>query len=273
MDRLDALISWNKLQMSLQQQISALQKWTGSESLDVTKPNEPVEVSVVGENKESTERTGSTTFLERVLKEDSLQRTFEKDALVSIHVLIESARRVVTTRSEMFEELNLPSLENQLVQLISFPIKLIEASLHVRLESADRIQNPNSMVLDTMTDDIRLQIGLACTLKREYEALMEEDPDGKWRLPPSIPKGFDRVLLQSLLLFFKLLHWKLKGGAKGIYFKETDVLEAQEDLMDEVSMTVQGGSAVIAEQLWFVVLVSRNNLSDAQLTIAQRLDQ
>ncbi|KAF8334242.1 uncharacterized protein EI90DRAFT_2970647 [Cantharellus anzutake] len=249
MDRLDALISWNKLQMSLQQQISALQKWTGSESLDVTKPNEPVEVSVVGENKESSERTGSTTFLERVLKEDSLQRTFEKDALVSIHVLIESARRVVTTRSEMFEELNLPSLENQLVQLISFPIKLIEASLHVRLESADRIQNPNSMVLDTMTDDIRLQIGLACTLKREYEALMEEDPDGKWKLPPSIPKGFDRVLLQSLLLFFKLLHWKLKGGAKGIYFKETDVLEAQEDLMDEVSMTVQGGSAVIAEQL------------------------
>ena len=94
MDRLDSLISWSKLQISVQQQINALQKWTGSAGLDVTQPSEPVEISVVGEGRENTELTDSTTFLERVLKEDSLQRTFEKDALVSIHDLIESARRV-----------------------------------------------------------------------------------------------------------------------------------------------------------------------------------
>jgi hypothetical protein len=28
------------------------------------------------------------------------------------------------------------------------------------------------------------------------------------------------------------------------------VLDAQEDIMDEVSMTIEGGAAVIAEQLW-----------------------
>jgi mitogen-activated protein kinase kinase kinase len=242
LNRIESLISWGKSYVSLQRQVGTLQFWVGSETIDFTPPNA---------SKGSSEgREGLDGFMERILKEDSLQRTFERGALVVINTLIESTRHVIATRFDTFQELNLPSFEHDLILLISFPTKLMEASLRIRLDAASRVKDPNMMVLDTLTDDFRLAIALACTLKREYEVLIAEDVEGHWKLPPCIPKGYDSVLLQSLLLFFKLLHWKLKSGAKGIHFKETEVLDAQEDIMDEVSMTIEGGAALIAEQLW-----------------------
>jgi mitogen-activated protein kinase kinase kinase len=247
--RIDTLISWAKLYLTLHQQLDSLRRWTGSQSLDIQEPIKPTDIGVVGEQANAEELT---TFLDRILKEDSLHRTFEKGTLITLHALIETARNVVVTQSPNFQALGLPLFEDELVQLISFPLKLVSASLQMRLQSAARVKDPNLMVLETMTDDFRLAIALACTLKREYEAQMEEDPEGYWKLPPCTPDNYDAVLLESVLLFFKLLHWRLKSGTKAIYFKETDVLEAQEDIMEEVSETIEGGASVVAEQLWCV---------------------
>lgn len=245
--RLDALISWSKLHYMLHQQLTSLRRWTGSPTLDIKQPIIPADVGIVGEAHAHGELT---TFVDRILKEDSLHRTFEKGTLLTLHALIDTAKNIVINLSPTFIALNLPRFEEELVQLISFPTKLIKASLQMRLHSARRVKDPNLMVLETMTEDFRLAIALACTLKREYELQMEEDRDGHWKLPPCIPPLYDSVLLESVLLFFKLLHWRLKSGTKAIYFKETDVLEAQEDIMDEVSMTIENGAALVAEQLW-----------------------
>lgn len=249
--RIDALISWAKLHIALHQQLDSLTRWTGSQSLDIQQPIRPTDVGVVGEQANVEELT---TFVDRILKEDSLHRTFEKGTLITLHALIENARNVVITQSPIFQELGLPLFQDELVQLISFPLKLVSASLQMRLQSAARVKDPNLMVLETMTDDFRLAIALACTLKREYEAQTEEDPAVHWTLPPCTPDNYDAVLLESVLLFFKLLHWRLKSGTKAIYFKETDVLEAQEDIFEEVSETIEGGASVIAEQLWCVTI-------------------
>lgn len=247
--RIDALISWSKLHEALHQQLNSLRRWTGSRTLDIRQPIKQSEVGVVSEPADHGELT---TFVDRILKEDSLHRTFEKGTLITIHLIIERARDIMITQSPIFRHLNLPDFEEELVQLISFPTKLVSASLQMRLQSAARVKDPNLMVLDTMTDDFRLAIALACTLKREYVTQMEEDPSGYWKLPPCIPDNYDAVLLESILLFFKLLHWRLKSGTKAIYFKETDVLEAQEPIMDEVSDTIEGGASVVAEQIWCV---------------------
>lgn len=256
--RIDALTSWAKLHSALHQQLDSLRRWTGSQSLDIQQPIRPADVGVVGEQGNAEELT---TFVDRILKEDSLHRTFEKGTLITLHALIETARNIVITQSPIFQALGLPLFEDELVQLISFPLKLVSASLQMRLQSAARVKDPNLMVLETMTDDFRLAIALACTLKREYEAQMEEDPDGYWTLPPCTPDNYDAVLLESVLLFFKLLHWRLKSGTKAVYFRETDVLEAQEDIMEEVSETVEGGASVIAEQLWCVGLVRKMGIT------------
>jgi mitogen-activated protein kinase kinase kinase len=103
-----------------------------------------------------------------------------------------------------------------------------------------------------MSEDLKLSIGLACTLKRQYETILAPDPGGNWNLPQCINEDYDSTILEALISFFKLIHWKLKSGAKGIYFKETDVLEAQWATFNDVSLTAAGGSCLVAEQLWCV---------------------
>ncbi|KAF8311295.1 kinase [Clavulina sp. PMI_390] len=243
---IDALTGWAKLHGALQQQLDSLRRWTGSSSLDIMQPIKQSDVGLVGDLAEQGE---VTTFVDRILKEETLQRTFGKGTLIKVHALVETAKNVVLSKTPLFRRLNLPVFHSELVLLISFPMQLVTASLQMRLQSAARVKDPNLMLLETMTDDFHLSIALACTLKREYHAQMEPDRNNFWDLPECIPANYDAVLLESVLLYFKLLHWRLKSGTKAIYFKETDVLEAQEDIMDEVSDTIAGGSSVVAEQI------------------------
>lgn len=256
--RCDTLNSWSSVLMSLRQQINLLRKWTGSETLDVTQPNtnpeKPIGASLNRQSEHASlrEHIDGSTFVERVLKEDSLQRTFEKGFLTTVHALIASARDTQVNLAAMFKELNLPTFEEELVQLISFPTRLVQACLRVRLEYSNKVKDPDVLIIDQMLEDFRLTIGLACTLKRQYEAFRFPHPGGNWNPPSCISDDYDSILLDSLNFFFKLINWKLKSGAKDIYFKETDVLEAQWATFNDVSLTVPGGAPLVAEQIWRV---------------------
>ena len=185
------------------------------------------------------------------MKEDNIQRTFEKGALVTVHKLIATARDTQVNLAELFSDMNLPTFEEELVQLIGFPTRMAKACLIVRLESAKRLTAPDVLTIDQMLDDFRLTIGLACTLKRQYREFMLPDPGGHWDLPSSIPEDYDSVLLDALNHFFKLIHWKLNAGSKDMFFRDTDVLSAFSATFNDVSLSVSGGASVVAEQLWY----------------------
>jgi len=250
--RCDTLNTWSTLLSSLRHQVAVLRRWTGSETLDVTQPNTSAEVPI---NNRFTpngqpETADGSSFVERMLKEESMQRMFEKGSLTTSHACVAAARDAQVNLAALFEEMNLPSFESELIPLISFPTKLAQACLHLRLAYVKKIKDPEMLIIDQMIDDLKISIGLACTLKRQYEAFLAPDPGGKWVLPQCISEDYDRSILEALEMFFRLIHWKLKSGAKGIYFKETDVLEAQWATLNDVSMTVTGGSCLVAEQLW-----------------------
>ncbi|EIW86462.1 kinase [Coniophora puteana RWD-64-598 SS2] len=252
--RCDTLNTWSTVLLSLRRHIALLQRWTGSDTLDVTAPNTSNEVPITNfpmhpEANGSADKADSTTFVERVLKEDSIQKTFEKGFLTTVHAFIGAARDAQVNLALLFEEMNLPTFENELVPLISFPTKLAQAVLRVRLDYVQRLREPEVLIIDQVTEDLKLSLGLACTLKRQYEAFLSPDPGGKWALPRCISEDYDSTILEAISVFFRLIHWKLKSGVKGIYFKETDVLEAQWATLNDVSMTVVGGSAVVAEQV------------------------
>jgi mitogen-activated protein kinase kinase kinase len=126
----------------------------------------------------------------------------------------------------------------------------VQASLRVRLDYVQKLKDPEVLIIDQMTEDLKLSIGLACTLKRQYGVFMDPDPDGKWTLPQCISDDYDSTILEALSIFFTLIHWKLKSGVKGIYFKETELLEAQWATFNDVSLTAAEGSSLVAEQLW-----------------------
>ncbi|KAI5829678.1 hypothetical protein K523DRAFT_363312 [Schizophyllum commune Tattone D] len=267
MTRVDALNTWSTLLTSLRDHIARLQRWTGSEKLDVTQPYTSAEVHIGPSNPSEVE---GISFVERVLKEESMQRTFEKGSLVVTHALIGSARHAQITYAELFSTMNLPTFEQELIPLLSFAPRLTQACLRVRLDYVSKLQNPDNMIIDQMIEDMRVSIGLSCTLKRQYEALNAPEPSGHWNLPPCISPDYDQTILEGLMTFFRLLHWKLKSGAKGIYFKETDVLEGQWATFNDVASTAAGGSCVVAEQLCSLtnrLMIRVTNYFDTQVRV------
>ena len=269
--RCDTLNTWSTILTSLKRHIGILRRWTGSETLDVNQRNTSAEVPInakafrpsnssQGANGRTPELADGTSFVERILKEDSMQREFERGFLVTVHAFIGVARDAQVNLSAFFKEMNLPTFEQELVPLISFPTKLVQASLRLRLEYVRKLKEPDVLMIDQTTEDLKLSIGLACTLKRQYEAFLAPDPGGTWMLPQSIGEDYDSTILDALLVFFKLMHWKLKSGAKGIVFKETDVLESQWATYNDVSLTTNGGSRLVAEQLWWETSCAHSTL-------------
>ncbi|KAI9511761.1 hypothetical protein F5148DRAFT_1168654 [Russula earlei] len=247
------LFTWSTIFTSLRRQIDVLRKWTGSETLDVTAPITNIDSPLGGARYtfgDSGPVADGTTFLERVMKEESIQMTFAKGFMTTVHSLIGASRDAQVNLAPLLKKMSLPSFERELVPLISFPTQLALASLRVRLDYAQKLKEPAVIIIDQMTEDLKLNIGIACTLKRQYEAFLSPDPGGNWNLPPCISDNYDTVVLDALSFFFKLIHWKLKSGAKDIYFKETDLIEIQWPTFNDVALTVPGGSSVVAEQLW-----------------------
>ncbi|GLB36493.1 putative serine/Threonine protein kinases, catalytic domain [Lyophyllum shimeji] len=270
-ERCDTLNTWSTILTQLRGHILLLQRWTGSETLDVTAPNAAAEpISQPTNGLTTPGLTDGTSFVERLLKEESMQRTFEKGFLVTVHAFIGVARDAQVNLSVLFKEMNLPTFENALVPLISFPTKLAQAALRVRLAYVQKLKEPDVLIIDQMIEDLKLGIGLACTLKRQYEAFLAPDPGGNWSLPQCIGEDYDSTILDALSVFFRLLHWKLKSGAKAIYFKETDVLEAQWATFNDVSLTTSGGSCLVAEQLCSLtnkLMVRVTNYFDTQVRV------
>ena len=262
--RCDALIAWYTIGTRLRVQVVRLRKWTGSDSLDVTQPYTTAEVPIgshphrppVSSPKGTTDHADPSTFVERVLKEVSLQETFERGSLTTLHTLISQSRETLINHAPMFRKMNLPGFENELVQIVSFPSRLMEASIRVRLDYASKVKDPEVLIIDQLLEDFKVSIGLACTVKKEYQRLLAPVPEGNWTLPRCIPATYDDAILDALRFFFKLIHWKLKSGSKGTYFKETDVLEAQSNVFTEVSTATEEGSLLVAEQLWYDFITS-----------------
>ncbi|KAH9486642.1 MAP kinase kinase kinase wis4 [Psilocybe cubensis] len=276
--RADTLNTWYTVLTTLKHHFALLRRWTGSDTLDVNQPFTSHEVPIgMGMRGRSTANgnhhadiADGSSFVERLLKEESMQLTFEKGFLVTVHAFLGAARDAQVNLSALFKEMNLPTFEKELVPLISFPTKLAQAGLRLRLDYVQKLKDPDVLIIDQMTEDLKLSIGLACTLKRQYEAILAPDPGGNWNLPECISEDYDSTILEALVTFFKLLHWQLKSGAKGILFKETDVLEAQWATFNDVSITTPGGSSLVAEQLCSLtnkLMVRVTNYFDTQVRV------
>ncbi|KAG8954159.1 Suppressor of Sensor Kinase (SLN1) [Tulasnella sp. 424] len=277
--RLDTLNTWFTVINAIRRSIDNLKNLTGSESLDVSSPhpdNSHFEIpldkrhaassSALQQNQSGDRPQQETsTFVERILKEDGLQRTFERGALVDLHGHVHNARYLYLNYSEPLREMNLPSFTEELVTIISFPTRLMERVLRVRLDTAKQMieqaaaaaakedkttrERANVLSVDQLMEDFHLAIGLACTLKNDYEGLIQPDNEGLWNLPPCIGTEYEDAILLALRFFFKLIHQKLKSAHRGIYFKETELLETQWRILEEVTIATKGGGLLVAEHV------------------------
>ncbi|WWD19736.1 hypothetical protein CI109_104200 [Kwoniella shandongensis] len=278
--RTDALTAWSTIVTALQTQLKLLQKWTGSDDLDITMPNTTKEKALVGKYRyhpldpkaqnPGGDAADDSSFLDRVMKEDNLQRTFERRSFVDMINLVRNAKETVITYLPYFEQQNLPDFQYEIVRLIGFPGRLIIEAVKVRLDAAARLVDPNPMIVADFIENLRLSISLAVLIRRQYDEITASDPDGRWNIPHCLPAEYNDVLLDSLRAFFKLLHWRLRGVGRGSYFKETEVLEEEGPFLYEAAEAIEGGDLVVAEHFCALsnkLLIRASNYLDQQLRV------
>lgn len=236
-----ALNAWTTVTTSIHTALGTLKKWTGSDELDVTRPQQPESdtSTLPGMNDES-------SFIERVLKENGLQRTFEKKSLSNVDTLVSRAKMTMIQHSDTFAAMHLPPYLEELLLLINFPTKLIEEALKLRLVYARRLEDPTMLMVDQMFEDFVGLLNLAVEIKEQY--IRVTMPEDGWNLPSCIDENFDSVVLDTLEFYFKLLHWKLGSSSRSNYFKEAEILESEYEFLDKISKLVEGGDVHVAEQ-------------------------
>ena len=145
--RLEALRSWQQITRRLEVTIGILKMWTGSdwEKLSTSQSNE-----------------GGTppalAFVEVIVREDSLQATFEKRLLSDLYSLVHVAKSAMIDLSPDFVAMNLPGFTADLLALAFFPSRLAQEALRTRLESVAKINEPSVVLIDQLTGEDRKSV-------------------------------------------------------------------------------------------------------------------
>ncbi|ORZ03439.1 hypothetical protein BCR43DRAFT_483367 [Syncephalastrum racemosum] len=216
--RLDALNAWCTVTRSLHMQNKILQDWTGSEDLQIAHRQHHTTTTTANANDPS--------FVERILKESALQDTFDKRTLSALHSLLVKAKQTMVHNNSIFAEIGLPSFIAQLRRLASFPTSLVEEALKLRLEYRDRIDEAPKPMVDTMMEDYRGLLTLACRVKLQYEELAHPAPGWDLQNDAFIDSNYDSALVESVRSYFKLIAWKL-NNEKDNTLRECEVMEKE----------------------------------------------
>lgn len=236
----EVILSWHNTTELINTELKILQRWVGNSDLDFNRTKErPLLVNGL---------TDESTFIDRLLKEDGLRSLQEeKSILNAVSKVIMKAKSTLIDNSQAFGKFNLPLYIKELLILISFPSRLIEEIIKVRLQFSKKMKDPtqqNIMMQEQMISQFQILLNLAIRIKQEN--LFISQPEEGWNLPPCIDDTFDQVVLDALRFYLKMLSWKL-GGNKNT-FKEAEVLEQEWEFSNEIGRHLQGGDVEVAEQ-------------------------
>ncbi|KAJ1931893.1 Suppressor of Sensor Kinase (SLN1), partial [Linderina pennispora] len=185
--RLAAMISWANLVVRLQLLVTMLQRWTGSPTLEL--------YSTSAETQNGKEFQ-HTPFVERLLKENGLQRIFEQKMMVELEQAIASARQELVENAAMYKELGLSVAHNYLTMLLRFPPRLLQTCLKIRLKSADNLSSPTAAQVDQLLADFRDSLAVACRVKRSFLELTKSMD--QWSTDAALDPEYD-IALHSCL--------------------------------------------------------------------------
>ncbi|WFD37181.1 mitogen-activated protein kinase kinase kinase [Malassezia japonica] len=248
--KLAALYSWYNVTRSLQAQVKLLPKWTGS----LTDPGGVVRVpstGSLGERRDDRDGERSDQVLvEGIFRESNLQQTFERRTLRALNQLVFKAKDAMAEHHAAFRKMRLPSFEPDVLPLVHFPMWLAEGALRQRLEYADKLKEPSVVLVESLSEDLRTAIALACRIKLQYTETTVSDPEHGWDLPIQADDAFDSTVCSALVFFFRLLHFRLKSA---IYFKEVDLLEPEWDFLCSAVKVIPGGDAIVAHKTAYMV--------------------
>ncbi|KIH87657.1 mitogen-activated protein kinase kinase kinase [Sporothrix brasiliensis 5110] len=261
-DSCDTIVAWSNTSDTINRELAILRKWVGNDELDFTRSRE--------KSPSGNGLTDESSFLDRLLKEEGLRSLhvhFEEDGksrrrsmLEGISETILKAKDTLTMRSAEFRTRHLPSHVEDLLTLVSFPARLIEEIVKVRLAYAKKMKESaqqNSLMQDQMISQFQVLLNLAIKVKLEYVAISQPEPG--WELPNWIDESFDQAILDALKYYFKMLNWKLTSNRNT--FKEAELLFQEWEFANEIGSHLYHGDVEVAEQFSSLTFKAFNRLS------------
>ncbi|CAK7228913.1 Suppressor of Sensor Kinase (SLN1) [Sporothrix bragantina] len=254
----DTIVAWSNTSDTINRELAILRKWVANDELDFTRTRE---ASGLGDD---------SSFLDRLLKEEglkSLHEHYEEDGkshrfsmLDGITRTILKAKDTLIMRTAEFRARHLPSHVEDLLTLISFPARLIEEIVKVRLAYAKKMKESaqqNVLMQDQMISQFQVLLNLAIKVKLEYTAISQPEPG--WELPNWIDDSFDQTILDALKYYFKMLNWKLSSNRNT--FKEAELLFQEWEFANDIGSHLYHGDVEVAEQFSSLTFKALNRLS------------
>ncbi|KAJ1993563.1 Suppressor of Sensor Kinase (SLN1) [Dimargaris cristalligena] len=194
-------------------------------------------------------RQTQTSFIERVLKENGLRKTFQTNTMLQATEAVKRTRIIMIYYVEAFEEYNLPPESAALTALVQFPINLLSDYLHLRLNYFRR--NPPSkltsvMMVDQLLEDTRYSLDLACDLKTSYLYITAPEPG--WQVKLSLDVDFDKLMLEYLRFYYQLVMAKLRLPQDGLDLKETEYILTEWKFINLITPHIEYGEWETAKQ-------------------------
>lgn len=280
----DATMAWHNTNELINTELSVLKKWVGNDDLDFTRVKErsPGTASLNDE----------PSFLDRLMKQDGLKTLYSEEddsesrrygsfedrrgpddslsvldsrdrkgggMFVRISTVIRKSKESLIRNYPAFRKRHLPPYIEELLTLMSFPSRLVEEIIRVRLAYARKAKETaqqSPLMLDQMISQFQLILKLAIRMKEEYVAIGQPEPG--WHLPPCIDESFDQVVLDALKYYFKMLNWKLSGNKNT--FKEAELLFQEWDFGNHIGSHLQNGHVEAAEQFSSLTYKAFNRL-------------
>lgn len=295
----DAIMSWHNTNELINTELSVLRKWVGNDDLDFTRVKErsPGTASLNDEpsfldrlmkedglktlysEEDDTDRRYSNFGYQRGPDSERRQperpqfdseydspfivsnrQRKDKGMFVRISTVIRKSKETLIRNYPAFRKRHLPPYIEELLTLMSFPSRLVEEIIKVRLAYARKAKETaqqSPLMLDQMISQFQLILKLAIRMKQEYVAIGQPEPG--WHLPPCIDESFDQVVLDALKYYFKMLNWKLSGNKNT--FKEAELLFQEWDFGNHIGSHLQNGHVEAAEQFSSLTYKAFNRLS------------
>ena len=236
----DAVMAWHNTTMSMNTELSILQKWVGNEELDFSKGRE--------QTNGSSGLNDDTSFIDRILKEEGLKSLQgDRSLLIGAAQVIRKAKISLIENAIESARRHLPLYIEELLTLINFPSRLIQEVIRMRVKYARRMkesaQQP-SIMTEQIIAQFQILLKLAIRIKLDYMAISQPQPG--WELPPCIDENFDATVLGALKYYFTLLNQRLAISRNT--FKETEILEQEWEFCNEIGRHLENGDVEVAEQ-------------------------
>ncbi|KAJ1974353.1 Suppressor of Sensor Kinase (SLN1) [Dimargaris verticillata] len=197
----------------------------------------------------SLRRQTQTSFIERVLKENGLRKTFQSHTCTQALATVEKARAVLVHDVQQLEAIGLPLTFHHIRLLIRFPINLVSNYMRIRLNYFRR--NPPSkltslIIADQMLEDTRYSLELACSLKTKHLEITA--PEAGWNVDVPLDHDYDKILLEYLRFYYQLVMAKLRLSQEGLELKETEYILNEWTFIKQITPMIKFGEWEIAKQ-------------------------